>query len=62
MGAYDVHRAHLIGTIADKTGIVPFMELVDKVMTQRALRERPQGLLGRRQRVIAQRVSDRSTG
>jgi len=34
MGAYDVHRAHLIGTIADKTGIVPFMGLVDKVMTQ----------------------------
>ena len=34
MGAYDVHRAHLIGTIADKTGIVPFMELVDKVMSQ----------------------------
>ena len=34
MGAYDVHRAHLVGTIADKTGIVPFMELVDKVMTQ----------------------------
>ena len=34
MGAYDVHRAHLYGTIADKTGIVSFMELVDKVMTQ----------------------------
>jgi hypothetical protein len=34
MGAYDVHRAHLIGTIADKTGIAAFMELVDKVMTQ----------------------------
>lgn len=34
MGAYDVHRAHLIGSIAEKTGIVPFMELVDKVMTQ----------------------------
>jgi transposase len=34
MGAYDVHRAHLIGTIAEKTGIVPFMGLVDKVMTQ----------------------------
>ena len=34
MATYDVHRAHLIGTIADKTGIVPFMELVDKVMTQ----------------------------
>lgn len=34
MGAYDVHRARLIGKVADKTGIVPFMELVDKVMTQ----------------------------
>jgi len=34
MGAYDVQRAHLIGTIAERTGIVPFMELVDKVMTQ----------------------------
>lgn len=34
MGAYDVHRARLIGSIADKTGIVPFVELVDKVMTQ----------------------------
>ena len=34
MGAYDVHRARLIGTIAEKTGIVPFMELVDKVRTQ----------------------------
>lgn len=34
MGAYDVHHAHLIGTIAAKTGIVPFMGLVDKVMSQ----------------------------
>ena len=34
MGAYDVHRAHLYGLVADKTGIVPFMNLVDKVMTQ----------------------------
>jgi hypothetical protein len=33
MGAYDVHRARLIGTVAPKTGIVPFMELVTKVMT-----------------------------
>jgi transposase len=32
MGAYDVHRARLIGHIADKTGIVPFHALVDKVM------------------------------
>jgi transposase len=33
MGAYDVHRARLIGTVADKTGIAPFMDLVAKVMT-----------------------------
>ncbi|HXH57737.1 transposase [Iamia sp.] len=33
MGAYDVHRGRLIGTIAAKTGIVPFMDLVEKVMT-----------------------------
>jgi len=33
MGAYEVHRCRLIGTIADKTGIVPFMDLVEKVMT-----------------------------
>jgi hypothetical protein len=34
MGAYDVHHARLYGMVADKTGIVPFMELVDKVMSQ----------------------------
>lgn len=33
MAAYDVHRARLIGSVADKTGIVPFMELAAKVMT-----------------------------
>jgi hypothetical protein len=33
MGAYDVHSARLIGTVAEKTGIVPFMELVERVMT-----------------------------
>jgi hypothetical protein len=33
MGAYDVHRARLIGSVADRTGIVPFMDLVNKVMT-----------------------------
>lgn len=31
--AYDVHRAHLIGRIAPKTGIEPFAELVAQVMT-----------------------------
>jgi hypothetical protein len=32
-GAYDVHSARLFGKVADKTGIVPFMELVEQVMT-----------------------------
>ena len=31
--AYDVHRAHVLGHIAPKTGIAPFTELVDLVMT-----------------------------
>lgn len=31
--AYDVHRAHVIGDIAPKTGIDPFMTLVNHVMT-----------------------------
>lgn len=33
MAAYDVHRARLFGQVADKTGIVPFMDLVERVMT-----------------------------
>jgi transposase len=33
IGAYDVHAARLIGTVAPKTGIVPFMELVERVMS-----------------------------
>lgn len=32
--AYDVHRAHVMGTIAPKTGIEPFTELVATVMTR----------------------------
>lgn len=32
-GAYDVHQARLIGAIAPTTGIVPFNELVAKVMS-----------------------------
>ncbi|MDP9441857.1 MAG: hypothetical protein M3P34_06725 [Actinomycetota bacterium] len=32
-GAYDVHRAHLVGTTAPATGIAPFEQLVAKVMT-----------------------------
>jgi transposase len=33
MGAYDVHAARLFGSVAQKTGIVPFMALVERVMT-----------------------------
>jgi transposase len=33
MGAYDVHRARLIGSVAEKTGIVPFMGLAERVMS-----------------------------
>lgn len=31
--AYDVHRANVVGQIAPKTGIAPFTELVEQVMT-----------------------------
>ena len=31
--AYDVHRAHVMGQIAPKTGIEPFTDLVEQVMT-----------------------------
>jgi len=33
MAAYDVHAGRLFGSVADKTGIVPFMALVDRVMS-----------------------------
>jgi transposase len=33
-GAYDVHRAQLIGHVAPRTGIVPFAALVEKVMSR----------------------------
>jgi len=34
LAAYDVHRAHVIGLCQDTTGIDPFTDLVDEVMTQ----------------------------
>jgi hypothetical protein len=34
LAAYDVHRAHVIGLCADTTGIDPFTDLVDEVMTR----------------------------
>jgi transposase len=33
LGAYDVHSARLFGRVAPKSGIVPFMELVNHVMS-----------------------------
>ena len=33
MGAYDVHAARLFGSVVAKTGIVPFMELAELVIT-----------------------------
>jgi hypothetical protein len=33
LGAYDVHAARLFGRVAEKSGIVPFMELVNQVMS-----------------------------
>ncbi|MEV2270869.1 IS630 family transposase [Nonomuraea africana] len=34
LAAYDVHRAHVFGRCSPKTGIVPFMDLAEQVMTQ----------------------------
>ena len=34
LAAYDVHRAHVTGLCHDTTGINPFTDLVDEVMTQ----------------------------
>jgi hypothetical protein len=34
LAAYDVHRAHVTGLCAETTGIDPFLELVEEVMTQ----------------------------
>ncbi|MGP3961912.1 transposase [Nonomuraea sp. 3N208] len=36
MAAYDVHHARVFGRCSPKTGIVPFMDLVEQVMTQEA--------------------------
>jgi transposase len=33
LAAYDVHQAHVFGSCAPSTGIIPFMELVEQVMT-----------------------------
>ncbi|WP_433345351.1 IS630 family transposase [Microtetraspora malaysiensis] len=38
LAAYDVHQAHVMGRCSPRTGIVPFTELVDQVMTQEPFR------------------------
>jgi hypothetical protein len=32
MAAYDIHAARLFGSVAEKTGVVPFMALAEQVM------------------------------
>ena len=55
LAAYDVHQAQVFGRCAPTTGIVPFAELVEQVMTHRALRLGAPGVLDRGQRLFAQR-------
>ena len=38
MAAYDVHAGRLFGSVADKTGILPFMTLADRVMSMEPYR------------------------
>jgi transposase len=38
MAAYDVHAGRLFGSVADKTGIVPFMTLAERVMSMEPYR------------------------
>jgi transposase len=59
LAAYDVHHAHVIGHCAPTTGIQPFTALAEKVMTTRALRRRPTGVLDRRQRRLPPRLDRR---
>jgi transposase-like protein len=57
LAAYDVHQARIFSHRNPKTGIVPFMNLVEQVMTQEALRHGETGVLGRRQRILTPRPS-----
>lgn len=57
--AYDVHQAHAIGTIAPKTGIVPFAELVDLVMHTEPYATASRCVLGDGQRLLAHRATFR---
>ena len=45
LAAWDVHRGKVFGRCEQTTGIVPFMALVDQVMTQRTVRQRETRLL-----------------
>ncbi|AXY49699.1 hypothetical protein RHRU231_660003 [Rhodococcus ruber] len=53
--AYDAHGGQVLGTIAPKTGIAWFAELVEKVMTTEPYASGHAGVLGRRQRLVPQR-------
>ena len=57
LAAYDVHHAQVIGQIAPKTGIEPFTDLVDQVMTTEPYASAPTGVLDRRQRLLPPRLA-----
>ena len=59
LAAYDVHHAQVIGHCAPSTGIAPFTALVEHGDEPRALRQRPAGVLGRRQRLLPPRLDRR---
>src|SRR3954449_398670 len=54
-GAYDVHRAQLIGQVAPATGIAPFRHAGGEGDDHRALRLGQAGVLGGGQRLLPQR-------
>ncbi len=55
LAAYDVHAGRVMGRCAPTTGIEPFTALVEQVMTTEPYGQRPPRVLGRGQRLLAQR-------
>jgi transposase len=58
LAAYDVHRATVFGRTAPKSGIEPFMALVEQVMSQEPYRSAKR-VLGGRQRLLPPRPQGR---
>jgi transposase len=63
LAAYDVHQARVFGHCAPSTGIVPFMALVEQVMTSEPYATAKRGVLDRGQRILPPRPGrDRPAG